>query len=160
VIRQKAIEMNKAVKMISASVLLLTAGLTIASFFQTRFIIGALLLGLISLICYLLAPVAFELAGDRLVIFSRISKKVIYPIKNCSRIAEPVALTFRLWGNGGLFAITGIYWNKLYGRFSVYLKSSKREDVVLVETDNKKVVISPENVDEFVKYWNLQQPST
>jgi len=149
-IKQKAAKANNAVKIVSAIVLAMAIGLVVASFYKIQFLIGALLLGIISLICYLLAPVSYELSEDKLTVFSRLSKRTISPIQSCKRITDPVKLTLRLWGNGGLFAVTGIYWNKAYGKFRAYLTSTKTEDVVLIETDKLKIVISPENVDELI----------
>ena len=59
----------------------------------------------------------------------------------------------RLWGNGGLFAATGIFWNQAYGVYRAYVTSARYQDYVLVETRTRKVLISPENPAEFVAAW-------
>jgi hypothetical protein len=50
-----------------------------------------------------------------------------------------------------LFAATGVFWNKAYGVYRAYVTSARYEDYVLVETSSQKVLISPENPDEFVR---------
>jgi hypothetical protein len=66
----------------------------------------------------------------------------------------------RLWGNGGLFAATGIFWNKAYGVFRAYVTSARYQDYVLVQTRTQKILISPENPAEFVKAWTSSAPGT
>ncbi len=61
--------------------------------------------------------------------------------------------TVRLWGNGGVFAGTGIFWNKRYGVFRMYVTNARQKDFVVVETENQIVIISPENPQVFIDYY-------
>ena len=65
----------------------------------------------------------------------------------------------RLWGNGGLFAATGIFWNPAYGVYRAYVTSARYQDYVLAETRTQKVLISPENPEDFVKAWASSAPA-
>jgi len=65
----------------------------------------------------------------------------------------------RLWGNGGLFAATGIFWNKEYGVFRVYVTSARHQDYVLVATRTRKILISPEDPAQFVRAWRASAPA-
>ena len=58
-------------------------------------------------------------------------------------------MTLRVWGNSGLFAGTGLFWNRQAGFFRAYVTSSKKSHLVLVESDIGKVVVSPEHLGDF-----------
>jgi hypothetical protein len=81
----------------------------------------------------------------------RLGRKVFAPVSRCSLLSERPPLGLRLWGNGGLFAATGIFWNKVYGVYRAYVTSARYTDYVLVETPTRKILISPENPGEFVR---------
>ncbi|HEY5649125.1 MAG TPA: PH domain-containing protein [Nitrospiria bacterium] len=128
----------------------MTAGLLIASLSFDILLLPALILGAITLGCYLRAPVAFDLSLRKLTIVFRFGEKQFAQVSKVSRVEGPLSLGIRLWGNGGLFAGTGIFWNKKYGIFRAYVTRGKPADLVLVETPDKKVIISPENPERFV----------
>jgi hypothetical protein len=64
----------------------------------------------------------------------------------------------RLWGNGGLFAATGIFWNRAYGVYRAYVTSARYQDFVLVETRTQRILISPADPEAFVKNWTPSAP--
>ena len=109
-----------------------------------------LLLGLIVLGCYLRAPVAYEITPDnRLVVRFRWGSRQFAFVKRFHPVPGRFWFTLRLWGNGGVFGATGIYWNRTFGVFHAYVTDQKKK--VVVELQNgKKVVISPANAEE----WN------
>ena len=113
--------------------------------------VGVALLAAVVLGCYLRAPVAYDLTGDQLTVRFRLGEKVFAPVIRCSLLSSRPPWGLRLWGNGGLFAATGIFWNKAYGVYRAYVTSARYEDYVLVETPGQKVLISPENPGEFVR---------
>ena len=80
-------------------------------------------------------------------------QKVFPAVTRCSTLTARPPMGLRLWGNGGLFAGTGIFWNQAYGVFRAYVTSARYQDYVLVETRTRKVLISPENPEEFVRTW-------
>jgi hypothetical protein len=51
--------------------------------------------------------------------------------------------TLRLFGNGGLFAGSGIFWNRQLGVFRAYVTTSNRDHHLLVVTGKTKILISP-----------------
>ena len=55
----------------------------------------------------------------------------------------------RLLGNGGLFGITGWFWNRRIGRFRAYATDPGRV-VLLRYRDGRKVVVTPHDVQHFI----------
>ena len=64
---------------------------------------------------------------------------------------EPEGLrgSLRLFGNGGLFGISGWFWNRRLGRFRAYATDPGRV-VLLRYRDGKKVVVTPHDVQHFI----------
>jgi len=85
-------------------------------------------------------------------------KRKIFPIKikyeeikKVSRLGyQDIKSSIRIFGNGGLFGFYGIFRNESIGNYRAYF--SNFSDLVLIETDKKKFVISPENPDIFTDY--------
>ncbi len=149
--RQNAASTGLSIKVITSLILLLTGGMLIGAFFRPGFLWGGIVLVIVVLFCFLSAPIAYELNGNQLVIISRTNKKVFGPVIKGSLIEEEKpSFGLRLWGNGGLFAGTGIFWNKKYGIFRAYISTGARPNLILIETPASKVIISPEKPEEFV----------
>jgi hypothetical protein len=55
----------------------------------------------------------------------------------------------RLFGNGGLFAVSGWFWNKRIGRFRAYVTDPTRA-VLLRYRDGSQVVLTPHDVQHFI----------
>jgi len=113
-------------------------------------LLGGVLIVVISVVCYLRAPVAYAIEQDALTVIFRLGKAQFSPIVSCSLLTQPIPPSMRLWGNGGLFAATGVFWNKAYGTFRVYLTNVKPANQVLVETTRQKILISPEQPEVFM----------
>jgi hypothetical protein len=64
---------------------------------------------------------------------------------------EPEGLrgSVRLFGNGGLFGISGWFWNRRIGRFRAYATDPGRA-VLLRYRDGRKVVVTPDDVQHFI----------
>jgi hypothetical protein len=64
---------------------------------------------------------------------------------------EPEGLrgSVRLFGNGGLFGISGWCWNRRIGRFRAYATDPGRV-VLLRYRDGNKVVVTPHDVQHFI----------
>jgi hypothetical protein len=64
---------------------------------------------------------------------------------------EPEGLrgSVRLFGNGGLFGISGWFWNRRIGRFRAYATDPGRA-VLLRYRDGTKVVVTPHDVQHFI----------
>jgi hypothetical protein len=139
------------VKIVSGGVLGLNAGFWVASFFTHWALLPAAFLAVITLYCYLRAPVAYEVSPKGLTILFRVGSKQFGPIIRAGRVKKSVDRSIRLWGNGGLFAGTGIFWNGTWGIFRAYVTNAKQEGRVIVETQTGKVLVSPDNPEEFIK---------
>jgi hypothetical protein len=150
---QAAAPMSTAIKVITGLVLAMAAAMLLAGAKVWGLLLGGAILAAVALFCYLWAPVAYELMGDELTVRFRLGQKVFPAVTGCSTLSARPPMGVRLWGNGGLFAATGIFWNKEYGVFRAYVTSARYQDYVLVATRTRKILISPENPAEFVRAW-------
>jgi hypothetical protein len=157
---QATAPLSPAIKFITGLVLLMTAALLLAALKVGALLFGVVVLATVVGFCYLYAPIAYELTGDQLTVRFRMGQKVFPAVTRCSTLTARPPMGLRLWGNGGLFAATGIFWNKAYGVFRAYLTSARYQDYVLVETLTQKVLISPENPVTFVRDWASSAPAT
>jgi hypothetical protein len=134
----------------------ITLAFFVAGFFQPLMFLAVLFLLLIGVYCYFFwSAVAYELSGDTLTVFFRARRKTFRSVIRCSPIQERLPrLTIRLCGNGGIFGGSGIFWNRRYGVFRVYVTRSQPPDLVLVETSARKIIISPEDPSGFVEFGN------
>jgi hypothetical protein len=148
--RYDAAPMSLAIKVISTAVILLDAGFAVAAFWHMELLLAVAGLSLVLIGCYLRAPVAYHVSRAGLVVEFRVGTKEFgrvlaqVPVEGCT------GMTLRLWGNGGLFAGTGIFWNRTWGVFRAYVTTSDRTHLVLLETEKGKVLVSPNHPDQFV----------
>ncbi|MDA8427699.1 MAG: PH domain-containing protein [Geobacteraceae bacterium] len=77
---------------------------------------------------------------------------------------DPLALkgALRIFGNGGLFGITGLYWNRALGRFRLFVTDPAK--AVVLRLHDRIVVISPQEPAAFLQelerlFPRLQKPS-
>lgn len=63
-------------------------------------------------------------------------------------IADDARGSLRLWGNGGLFAFTGWFWNRRLGRFRMYATDLSR--AVLLEFADGRVLVTPHDPQAFI----------
>lgn len=71
------------------------------------------------------------------------------PIQEISEVEEKevsIFKTIRLWANGGIFSMSGAYYNKPDGKFWMYVKN---RNYVMI-TANKKYVLSPDEKEQFI----------
>ncbi|HTN44698.1 MAG TPA: PH domain-containing protein [Nitrospiria bacterium] len=140
-----------SIKIVTAFVLALTAVFLVLSSYRPELWVAGLILAGLSLGCYLRAPVAYELSNSELTVVYRLGQRRFKPVVNCARVHPPFSMAVRLWGNGGLFAGTGIFWNRTHGIFRAYVTRAKPSELVLVETEDQKILISPEHPGRFVE---------
>jgi hypothetical protein len=156
---QATAPMSTAIKVITGLVLALAAVMLLAGGKVWGLLLGGAILAATALFCYLRAPIAFELTEDQLTVRLRWGRKVFPAVTGCSTLSARPPMGLRLWGNGGLFAATGIFWNQAYGVFRAYLTSARYQDYVLVATRTRKILISPEAPAEFVRAWASSAPA-
>ena len=82
----------------------------------------------------------------------RLGWSTVLPLAGLAAVnGEPQGLrgSLRLFGNGGLFAICGWFWNRRIGRFRAYATDPERA-VLLRYRDGTKVVVTPHDVQHFI----------
>jgi len=149
--RQPAAPASPCIKIVTSFILILTAVFILLSVYQAALLFAGTLLGVMTLVAYLRAPVAYDISGGRLTVLYRWGEKRFGPVVGCSRIEGRFPMAIRLWGNGGLFAGTGIFWNRTLGIFRVYVTRGKPSELVLVRTPRRPILISPENPAHFIE---------
>jgi hypothetical protein len=154
--KQNAATPSRAIQITTWVYAGITLAMFVAGFFEPLMFLVVMFLLLIGLHCYFFwSAVAYELSDDRLTVFFRASRKSFRPVIRCSQIQErPLRLTIRLCGNGGVFGGSGIFWNRRYGVFRAYVTRSQPLQLVLVETSNQRIIISPEDPSGFAESGN------
>ena len=61
---------------------------------------------------------------------------------------DAMARAWRTFGNGGLFSFSGWFRNKKLGSFRVWV--TNRKDCVILKLEDRTVVVSPSEPDQFV----------
>lgn len=69
-------------------------------------------------------------------------------LSSASHDPSAMACSLRLFGNGGLFSITGLYQNKTLGRYRAFVTDPKRS--VVLRLPKRTVVLSPEDPFTFL----------
>jgi hypothetical protein len=142
--KQPAAPMSRAIKVVTGCVLALNAGLYVAALYQPPLLLAGLFLSVVVLACYYFwTPIEYELNGGELVVSFRIGRVRYRPVVKSSKLEGPIGRGIRLFGNGGLFAGSGIFWSRKLGVFRAYVTASKPGDMILVETAKTKILISP-----------------
>jgi hypothetical protein len=140
-----------SIKVATTVVLALTPIFLSLSPVSKVFLLPAALIAVLSVGCYLRTPVAYDVSPSGLAILFRLGSKSFGPITRASIVERSLGWSIRLWGNGGLFAGTGIFWNRTWGLFRAYVTTSNTSNLVLMETQKGKVLISPDNATEAIK---------
>lgn len=92
---------------------------------------------------YRLMPGALEV--------ERLGWRTVIPLTGLRSVtgdAEALCGAWRLLGNGGLFAITGIFWSRRLRRFRVWATDPAR--AVVLRFADRTVVISPDDPVKFI----------
>ena len=147
---QSAAPMSLAIKIVTGFVLAATIACIVGSLHTPALAVGATILMLVSVICYLTAPTGYELTDGRLRVFTHIGSRVFGPVTGCSRVQASLLWGLRLFGNGGLFAGTGFYWSPRLGVYRAYVTSARRPDMLLIQTPSRNVLITPEDPEAFL----------
>jgi hypothetical protein len=104
----------------------------------------------------LLGALPFMVRGytltDRHIEVRRLGWSTVLPLAGLVAVTgEPQGMrgSLRLFGNGGLFGISGWFWNRRIGRFRAYATDPGRA-VLLRYRDGRKVVVTPHDVQHFI----------
>jgi len=147
----KTARMSLSIKILTAIILAMTVGFFIGGVHDKHLMLGSIILGIIALVCYLRAPASYDVSNGCLTVVLHAGTSSFGQIVGCTRLTERLPFTIRLFGNSGLFAGTGIFWNKRDGIFHVYATSARRQDAVLVQTTKYKVLLTPEDPQVFME---------
>ena len=111
-----------------------------------------ILLLLVYFLAFGFQPISYVLTPEQLIIHRLISNVKINrtEIKSVEQIDKTrLRLTIRIFGVGGLFGYFGKFLNTKLGSTTWY--ATRRDKAVLITTvNNKKIVITPDNPEEFV----------
>ncbi|MFH1478096.1 MAG: PH domain-containing protein [Verrucomicrobiota bacterium] len=152
-------KMSLSIKMLTGIILAMVVGFVIGGLHDKNLMVGSVILGTIALVCFLLAPASYDVSNGCLTVVLHAGRSNFGKIVGCAKITERLPFTIRLFGNGGLFAGTGIFWNKRDGIFHVYATSARRQDAVLVQTEKYKVLLTPENPQSFMESTKTLEPA-
>jgi hypothetical protein len=107
---------------------------------------------LVVLIAVLFVVRGFSLErGGRDLVVQRLIWSTVLPLEGLESVgADPelVRGSLRVAGNGGLFSITGIFWNRRLGRYRAFITDPKK--VVVLVTPGKTIAVSPDDPKMFV----------
>lgn len=143
--------MSLSIKILTAIVIAMAAGLIMRGFHDQKLMIGGILLAVVAFVCYLLTPASYDVSSGCLTVLLHAGRRSFGEIVECASLAERPPFSIRLFGNSGLFGVTGIFWNKHYGIFRVYASSARQQDLVLVQTKKYRVLITPQDPQAFLK---------
>jgi hypothetical protein len=99
----------------------------------------------------LFVVVGYEL-GERELRVARLLWATRVPLDGLSRAyfsPEAMRRSIRVFGNGGLFAITGVYSNRVLGRYRAFVTDPHR--AVVLSLPRRVVVISPAEPSRFLE---------
>ena len=107
---------------------------------------------LVVLIAGFWAVLGYEINGDVLEIRrpGRVTRVPLRGLRDVREDPEAMKRALRVFGNGGMFAFTGIFHNKRVGRFHAYVTDRGRA-VFLELADGKKIAVSPDDPRGFVR---------
>ena len=148
---------SRSLRLVTTSSAVLLLGLALAglslgprqSLIWRMAMVGAPLVVLVGALLFMVR--GYVLTESRIEV-RRLGWSTVLPLAGLAAVnGEPQGLrgSLRLFGNGGLFAISGWFWNRRIGRFRAYATDPERA-VLLRYRDGKKVVVTPHDVQHFI----------
>lgn len=107
------------------------------------------LLGLAACACFTIR--GYRLAGGYLFI-QRLGWETSFSLRGLQSVtADPGVMrgSLRLFGNGGAFSISGVYWNRRLGRYRAFVTDMHR--TVVLRWSDRVMVVSPDSPERFVE---------
>ncbi len=104
---------------------------------------------------------AYAVDGQALVIRTGFVRLLVPLSSITAAHPDPEALrrAMRLWGNGGLFAVTGLFRSQAHGMVRVFV-TDPANAVVLIRDGQRALIISPADVVGFLARIQREQPTT
>jgi hypothetical protein len=150
-LRYSTAPMCTPIRSVTGLVIALGLGFLVASYWVIYLLLASAVVFLVCVGCYLRAPIAYEINHVGLTVEFRLGQKSFGPITRIVRPNTRSGMGLRLWGNGGLFAGTGIFWSSQWGLFRAYVSTSNRDLYLMVETPDRKVLISPDDPEKVLR---------
>lgn len=142
--------MSRSIRFLTAIILAMVVGFILGGIKDQKLLVGGVALAVITLACYLLAPVSFEVSEGCLTVVLRGGRISYGQIVDGTKVNGRLPFTIRLFGNSGLFAGAGIFWNKRDGLFRVYATRAKPEEAIFVQTTRYKLLLTPNDLQAFM----------
>jgi hypothetical protein len=119
---------------------------------------GPVLIVVLYISMYLLKTLSIRV-DEYAITIDRKVKPVIIPFSEISSIrkVDDMRFAIRTFGNGGVFGYTGYFYKKGIGSMVWYC--TQRTNYILIETNGKKIVITPDDADGFLKDIAAANPS-
>lgn len=115
---------------------------------------------LVLLTAYGYSPQSYVI-GRRSIIVKRLLKDAEFPLERLQAVRratpDDLAWTMRLWGSGGLFGYYGTFRTSKLGKCTWYC--TRRADQVVVATDSRTALFTPDDVDGFLSAIQAGAPS-
>ena len=112
---------------------------------------------LLPFICYGLKPSDYEVSEDKITI-RRLFKNVVMERSHIEKIEHIPEVdlkgVWRMMGIGGLFGYMGKFGSSRLGRMTWY--ATDLQNAVLITTNKGKILITPENPEEFIRLCNTE----
>ncbi len=116
-----------------------------------------LFLLVVYLCCVLFRPISYQLTGNSLIIH-RLFSDIVINRRDILKVREvtraDMRLTIRTFGVGSLFGYFVKFSNSTMGEITLY--ATRRDKTVLIETLNKKLILTPDNPVEFINQLKLK----
>jgi hypothetical protein len=124
---------------------------TRAPFAETFGTLIAFVPPLIALTALLYVVRGYELGPSGLLV-QRLLWTTSVPLEGLSRAwhdPDVMRRSLRIWGNGGLYSVTGIYQNFALGRYRAFVTDPRQ--AVVLELPGRRIVISPADPSAFLQ---------
>jgi hypothetical protein len=93
----------------------------------------------------------YRLDGARLYVRRLLWETVVdlRGLESVERVPSSWMKSIRLFGNGGLFSVSGTFWNRELGRYRAFV--TDHANAVVLRISGRTVVVSPGQPEEFVQ---------
>ena len=150
-----SVSYDRTTKIISCLAGVFLIGLGVASKSVPVAVVGAAVM----ILGYAYSPLGYAVV-DRSITIRRLIGAVRIPLDGIREVraagAEDMRGCIRLWGSGGLFGYYGLFRTSKLGKSTWYV--TNRGKTVVVITDNKTALFSPDDVDGFISAVRASAP--
>lgn len=101
-------------------------------------------------VCAMETVCRYELR-DRTLIVHRLLRETVIDLSGLISVRhDPEAMkgSIRVFGIGGLFSFTGLYWNRTMGWYRAYVMDPKQS--VVLRLERRQFIVSPDHPEKFV----------